>query len=157
MSFLANIIWFLTGGVLVGLVYLLGAIIFFPLFPFLWPLVKYSFWPFGKTPVSRSDLAKYKEHESILSEQKSFETTTGVIRFLGNVLWILTFGWILAIIHLAACIINICLFFLIITIPNIGAHWKLMGVAFRPFGRIIVPKDLAREIEVGSAKQKLGL
>jgi uncharacterized membrane protein YccF (DUF307 family) len=157
MALLGNIIWFLTGGVLVGLIYLLGAIIFFPLFPFLWPLVKYSFWPFGKTPVSRSDLARYKEHEDILSEQTPFEQSTGTIRFLGNVLWVFTFGWLLAIVHLGACILNTCLFFLILTIPNIGAHWRLMGVAFRPFGRIIVPTALAKEIEVGSAKQKLGM
>ena len=65
MNFLGNCLWLLLGGIFVGLGYLLGAIILFPLFPFLWPLVKYSFWPFGKSPVSRSDLANYKKNENI--------------------------------------------------------------------------------------------
>ncbi len=52
MKILANIVWLLTGGWLIGLLYLLGAIVFFPLLPFLYPLIGYGFWPFGRRAVS---------------------------------------------------------------------------------------------------------
>ena len=157
MAFLGNVLWFALGGWLIGSVYFLGAIILFPLFPFLWPLVKYSYWPFGKVPVSRSALANYKQHAGILNEATNFEKASGVARVLGNIVWIFTFGWILAILHLLAAAINVLFIWTIVTIPNIAGHLRLIGVAFRPFGRLIVPSALAEEINVGSAKNKLGI
>jgi hypothetical protein len=74
-----------------------------------------------------------------------------------NVLWMLTFGWFLALVHLAASFANLCFFFLIVTIPNIGGHWKLIRVAFLPFNKVIVPASLAQEIRDGLAKARLGL
>ena len=41
MTLLGNIIWFLLGGWLLGLGYFMGAVLFFPLLPFLMPLVGY--------------------------------------------------------------------------------------------------------------------
>ncbi len=157
MSFLANVLWLLLGGWLIGLVYLIGAVIFFPLLPFLWQFVTYSFWPFGKAPVKRSDLARYREQTGSTVQETGLQTAGRGVRFLANVVWVLTFGWFLALLHLIAAFLNILVFWLIITIPNIAGHFRLMGVAFRPFGRIIVPKALAEEISVGAAKNKLGL
>lgn len=69
----------------------------------------------------------------------------------------LTFGWILALAHILSSIANILLFWLIITIPNIAAHWKLMPVAFAPFNKVVVPSEIAAEIRALNAKQKLGI
>ena len=157
MVFLGNVLWFALGGWLIGTVYFLGAIILFPLFPFLWPLVKYSYWPFGKVPVSRSALADYKQHAGIVEEMTKFDQASRVVRILGNFVWILTFGWILAILHILAAALNILFVWTIVTIPNIAGHLRLIGVAFRPFGRLIVPSSLAEEINVGAAKNKLGI
>ena len=91
MSFLANIIWILTSWY-VPLLYLLGGIIFFPLLPFLWPMIKYSFLPFGREIVTTKYLKSFKEK----SENEDFELASPMVKTLGNVAWIITFGWILA-------------------------------------------------------------
>jgi uncharacterized membrane protein YccF (DUF307 family) len=69
----------------------------------------------------------------------------------------LTFGWVLALVHLSASFLNLCLFWTIIAIPNIGGHWKLIRVAFLPFNKVIVPSGVAKEIREQIAKSKLGL
>ena len=122
MAFLGNVLWFALGGWLIGTVYFLGAIILFPLFPFLWPLVKYSYWPFGKVPISRSALVDYKQHAGIVEEMTKFDKASSVVRVLGNFVWILTFGWILAILHLLAAALNILFVWTIVMIPNIAGH-----------------------------------
>ena len=155
MTLLGNILWFILGGWLLGLLYLLGAIVFFPLFPFLWPLVKFAFWPFGKEVVSRSDLEAYQRAHGV--EKSAAQTTKNTVGLIGNILWALTFGWILALSHLVAAIINIAFIWLIVTIPNIGGNWKLITVAFAPFNRVIVPSELAREIKLTAAKKRIGI
>jgi uncharacterized membrane protein YccF (DUF307 family) len=153
MGLLGNIMWFLLGGWLIGLVYLLGAIIFFPLLPFLLPLVGFAFWPFGKEVVSRSKLDAYKRLNGVEVEASTVKDTVGT---LANIIWACTFGIVLAILHFIAALLNLCLFWTIVAIPNIVGNWKLIGVAFAPFNRTIVPSDLAKEINVGAAKARLG-
>jgi uncharacterized membrane protein YccF (DUF307 family) len=153
LRLLGNIIWFLSGGCLIGLVYLLGAIIFFPLFPFLLPLVGFAFWPLGRDVVSREKLDAYKKLNGVEIESTAVKDTVGV---LANIIWACTFGIVLATLHLIAAIINFCLFWTIIAIPNIVGNWKLIGVAFAPFNRTIVPSDLAKEINIAAAKARLG-
>jgi DNA helicase-2/ATP-dependent DNA helicase PcrA len=65
MALLANIIWFVLGGFFVGLLYLLGAIILFPLLPFLLPMIGYSFWPFGRRPVSKQAVISFTANRMI--------------------------------------------------------------------------------------------
>jgi uncharacterized membrane protein YccF (DUF307 family) len=153
MRLLGNIMWFLLGGWLIGLVYLLGAIIFFPLLPFLLPLVGFAFWPFGKDVVSRSNLDAYKRLNGVEIESSAVRDTVGI---LANIIWACTFGITLAILHFTSALLNLCFFWTIIAIPNIVGNWKLIGVAFAPFNRTIVPSDLANEINVGAAKARLG-
>tara|TARA_B100000925_G_C21956755_1_gene451524 strand:- start:605 stop:1087 length:483 start_codon:yes stop_codon:yes gene_type:complete len=160
MSLLGNIIWLITGGLVIGLGYLIFAIIFFPLLPFLWPLVKYSFAPFGKGVVRRSDLNKYKKREDYDSVG-GIDNASTVVRFLANTLWVLTAGIIMAFAHLLAGLVQLAACIFIITIPlslpNALANFRMIGPAFRPFGLVIVPKALAEEIKVGAAKQSLGI
>ena len=66
MAFLGNLIWFTLGGWLLGTLYLLGAIILFPLLPFLLPMVSYSYWPFGRRPVSKKAVVAYKTENNML-------------------------------------------------------------------------------------------
>ena len=67
-AFIGNLIWFILGGWLIGLIYLLGAFILFPLLPFLMPLVGYSFWPFGRMPVSKKAILEYKKSNNLNSD-----------------------------------------------------------------------------------------
>ena len=38
---------------------------------------------------------------------------------LGNILWVLTFGWFLALMHILAGLLNVLFFWTIIAIPNV--------------------------------------
>ncbi len=151
MALLGNIIWFLMGGWLLFILYTLAAILFFPVFVPIFRIARYSLFPFGKGIVSQRDLNKYRESQGSPTENSAAKSLSGVL----NIVWMLTFGWILALTHLMASILNLCLFWLIVTIPNIGGHWKMIRIAFMPFNKVIIPKTLAEEIEVGIAKGKL--
>jgi len=63
-----------------------------------------------------------------------------VIRFIGNVLWLILAGFWLAIGYALA---GILMFILIITIPFGVASFRLAGYALWPFGRVIVHKPSA--------------
>jgi len=154
MSLLGNIIWFFLGGWLLGAGYFLAAVVFFPLFPFLLPLVGYSFFPFGKSPVRRSDINAWKESRGEELDLSGTKLASGWLRFLSNVVWVFTFGWVLALGHLFAAMMNLFACAAVVTIPicvaHMMAHFKLIPVAFRPFGVRIVPTALADEIKMAS-------
>ena len=103
MAFLGNIIWLVTS-IFVPIGYLIGGIIFFPLLPFLWPVIKYSFLPFGREIVSTEYLKSFKEKDS---EESNFEKASPTVKILANILWVLSFGWILALAHIVAGILNV--------------------------------------------------
>ena len=154
MRLLGNIIWFFLGGFILFIVYTLAAIIFFPVFKPVFRIAKYALWPFGKEVISENELQKYKELNSDSSDNV-VETASSSIGTVLNVLWMVTFGWVLALLHLFSSIANLCLFFLIVTIPNIGGHWKMMKIAFMPFNTVLVSSELAGEIRKELEKDKL--
>ena len=159
MSFLGNIIWFLFGGWLLGTLYLLSAIILFPLLPFLMPMVSYAYWPFGRRPVSKKAVAAYKVENNMPSDEDKFAKSSTVIKFLATTVWVLTFGWILALAHLLSALANLSFCILVVTIPvalpNALANFKLIPVAFAPFGVRLMPTSLADDIDKAMAKSKL--
>ena len=164
MALLGNLIWFVFGGWLIGLGYLLGAILFFPLIYYLWPVVGYAFWPFGRRPVSRSAINNYMERNPEEFSDEQLERLDGpqvslfVRRILG-VLWAITFGWILALGCLIEGVLNLLLCGLVVTIPiclpNALAWFKLAGVSFVPFTVKIVPTGLAEKILSDGVKGRL--
>lgn len=159
MAFIGNLIWFILGGWLVGLMYLASAIILFPLLPFLLPLVGYSFWPFGRRPVSKTAIEKYKKANKISDEyEDKFLTASGTIKLLANVFW-MPFGFLLALTHLLCGLLNFfaCAFLVTIPVclPNALAHFKLIRVAFAPFGIRLIETSLANDIIKAKAISKL--
>ena len=64
---------------------------------------------------------------------------------LGNVIWVVLFGWWLALGHL---ITGIALCITIIGIPLGLANFKLIPVSLTPFGREIVDIDQARRLGI---------
>jgi uncharacterized membrane protein YccF (DUF307 family) len=157
MRLLGNIVWLILGGWVLFLTYTVAAIIFFPLFIPLFRLARYALWPFGRGLVTQSQLIKYREIKSIESKDHLLGSTARRISGVLNILWMLTFGWFLALVHLFSAIFNMFLFFLIVTIPNIGGHWKLIRVAFMPFNKVIVPQSIADEINKELVKNKLNI
>jgi len=107
MAFLGNIIWFILGGWLLFILYSIAAVIFFPMFLPLFRIAKYSAFPFGRTVISKRKLDKYRELNGNDTESSTMTTIAGIL----NIVWVITFGWILALSHLLASIANLFLFF----------------------------------------------
>ena len=157
MRLLGNIIWFILGGWMLFIVYSIAALIFYPIFIPIFRIAKYSLWPFGKAVVTQSQLNKYREIKGIDSDEgigtKTLTTVSGIM----NIIWMLSFGWILAALHLVAALVNLFCIFLIVTIPNIGGHWKMIPLAFMPFNKVIVPQSIADEIENEIIRKKINI
>ena len=119
MSLLGNILWLIFGGLITGLGYVLGG---FALcltiigIPFGLQSIKLGFAvfaPFGKDVVE-------KPHAN------------SVLNLVFNVLWILLFGWPIAMAHVTSAIV---LAVTIIGIPFSIQHLKLIPLSLLPFGR----------------------
>jgi uncharacterized membrane protein YccF (DUF307 family) len=124
MRLILNLIWFVLAGFWLAIGYTLAAIVCFILIvtiPFgiaALRIAGYALWPFGRTVVRRAD--------------------AGTASTIGNVIWIVLFGWWLALEHLLT---GIALCITIIGIPLGLANFKLIPISFAPLGREIVSTD----------------
>jgi uncharacterized membrane protein YccF (DUF307 family) len=122
LRFLLNVIWLVFAGFWLALGYVLAglvALILIITIPFgiaAFRIAAFSLWPFGRAIVRRAD--------------------AGAGSTIGNVLWVILFGWWLALGHL---ITGIALCISIIGIPLGLANFKLIPVSLTPLGREIVP------------------
>ncbi|MFZ4607702.1 MAG: YccF domain-containing protein [Caulobacter sp.] len=131
MRLLLNILWFIFGGWLSGLLWLLGGavlaltIVGLPYTAAAWRIAGFAFWPFGKEIVSRD----------IVTGQH--DLGTGPLGFVLNVIWFIFAGWYIALSHVVAA------FFEAITIIGLPFAFKdlqLAQIAFAPVGKIVVEK-----------------
>jgi uncharacterized membrane protein YccF (DUF307 family) len=119
-----NLIWLVLCGIWLAIAYVLAGIVACLLIitiPFgiaAFRIANYVLWPFGRTTVPRED--------------------AGVGSLIGNILWILLFGWWLALGHLISGIV-LCL--TIIGIPLGLANFKLIPISLVPLGVQIVSSD----------------
>jgi uncharacterized membrane protein YccF (DUF307 family) len=119
MSLLGNIIWLIFGGFLAGLGYIFGGLVLCLTIigiPFGLQSIKLgiaTFAPFGKEVVE-------------------LEEPNTTLKVVFNVLWIVLFGWEIAVAHLVhAGILTLT----IIGIPFAIQHIKLIPLSLLPFGR----------------------
>ncbi|HSZ90402.1 MAG TPA: YccF domain-containing protein [Acetobacteraceae bacterium] len=95
-------------------------------------LANYTLAPFGRELVSRYDATGRQS------------LGTGGLGLLANVIWFLLAGWWLIVLHVvAACVSAIT----IIGIPFAWAHLKIAAAALMPVGKIVVPTEVAIEID----------
>jgi len=150
MRFIGNIIWFVFGGWLLAITWLLGAILFaitiigLPITKSAIEMAKMSAFPFGK------DVVHIREMD--LKDLSGATAVTGTIGFIANIIWALTFGWLLFLMYLVAGIIC-CI--TIICIPFGIQSFKLAGISFWPVGRRVVTKEMAEEVRRRAASKKL--
>lgn len=121
MRLILNVLWFIFGsGFVLAIGYGFAALICFLLvvtIPFgvaSARLALYSLWPFGRTVVPKPGI--------------------GLGSGIANILWVVLFGWWLALTHIVTGVLQ-CL--TIIGIPFGVANFKLVPVAFWPLGREI--------------------
>jgi uncharacterized membrane protein YccF (DUF307 family) len=125
MNTVLNVIWLLLCGLWMAIGYALAALVCFALFFLIVTIplgiaalriASYVLWPFGRTIVPRPD--------------------AGAGSLIGNVIWIVLFGWWLALEHLVTGIV-LCL--TIIGIPLGIASFKIIPISLFPLGVEIVP------------------
>jgi len=125
MSLLGNVIWLIFGGLLAGLGYIVGGLLMCLTIvgiPFGIQSMKLgvaTFAPFGKRIVEAPG-------------------ANGPLEIVLNVLWLLLFGWEIALAHLVSAGI---LAITIIGIPFALQHVKLIPIALLPLGRSLQPVD----------------
>jgi len=131
---LGNIIWFLCGGVFMGLAWwLVGLICFISIVGIPWGracfvMGNFSFFPFGQEVVSRDELTK------------EMDIGTSPLGVIGNIIWFLLAGIWLAIGHIMSAV---ACFITIIGIPFALQHLKLAYISLAPIGKTVVPKEEA--------------
>jgi uncharacterized membrane protein YccF (DUF307 family) len=126
LGFVAAFLWALAGCVMAV------TIIGLPWAKACFTMANYTLAPFGRELVSRRDATG---RESV---------GTGGLGLLANVIWFLVAGLWLMIAHVAAaCICAIT----IIGIPFAWAHLKLAAAAIAPVGKVVVPADVAVQID----------
>jgi uncharacterized membrane protein YccF (DUF307 family) len=134
MSAIGNFLWFILGGLLMGLSWwLLGALAFITIVGIPWGracfvIGQFAFFPFGKEAVSRKELTQEDD------------IGTGGLGLIGNIIWFIFAGVWLAIGHVLSALVS---FVTIIGIPFGIQHLKLAGIALAPIGKTIVTKEIA--------------
>lgn len=131
MRLLLNLLWFVLGGWISGLLWILGGVLLaitivgLPYTGAAFRIAGFAFWPFGKEIVSRD----------VVNGQG--DLGTGPVGFVLNVVWFLLGGWYIALSHL---LIAIAEAITIIGIPFAIKDLQLAVVALAPIGKIVVVK-----------------
>lgn len=129
MTLVLNILWFIFGGFISGLAWLLAGLLLaitivgLPWTLAAWRIAIFSFAPFGRHVVPRH--AVTGRHD----------LGTGSLGLVMNVIWVLLAGWWLALHHV---VLAIGLFVSIIGIPFGLQHLKLALISFAPVGQEVV-------------------
>ncbi|OLQ89042.1 hypothetical protein BIY21_02745 [Vibrio ponticus] len=134
MRTLGNIIWFICGGVVMGLMWwLFGLLAFISIVGIPWGracfvMGNFSFFPFGQEAISRDELTN------------EMDIGTSPLGVIGNVIWFLLAGVWLAIGHILSAV---ACFVTIIGIPFALQHLKLAVISLAPIGKTVVSKEEA--------------
>lgn len=146
MSAIGNLIWFLFGGVFMGLAWcFFGVLAFISIIGIPWGracfvIAGFSFFPFGKEAIYRDELTRNED------------IGTGSLGFIGNVLWFIFAGFWLAIGHVMSAI---ACFVTIIGIPFAIQHLKLAVISIAPIGQTIVDKEVAAAARRANAEAEV--
>lgn len=125
MSILGNIIWIIFGGLVLALEYFIAGLLL---------CVTIVGIPFGIQSMKLGLLALLPfGHTSVVEDNGS-----GCLCTVMNIIWIFIGGIWIALSHL---VLGVLFCITIIGIPFGLQHFKLMAIAFTPFGRKIVPLD----------------
>ncbi|MEI8598518.1 YccF domain-containing protein [Vibrio sp. M60_M31a] len=133
MRTLGNIIWFVLGGVFMGLLWwFFGILAFINIIGIPWGracfvMGNFSFFPFGKA-ISRDELTN------------EMDIGTSPLGVIGNIVWFVFAGIWLAIGHVASAV---ACFVTIIGIPFALQHLKLAVISLALIGKTVVSKEEA--------------
>ena len=103
-------------------------------------LGKFSFLPFGRTVIKRSELSGEKD------------IGTGALGLIGNIIWFVFAGFWLAIGNI---IYGVLLCITVIGIPFGLQLFKLAGASLVPIGKTVVSNELAASAKKANAEKEL--
>ena len=119
MSFVGNLVWLIFGGLIVGLGYIIGGLLL---------CLTIVGIPFGRQAIKLGRAMMSPFGREIVEHERANST----LRLVFNVIWMLLFGWEIAMAHLASALI---LAITIVGLPFAKQHLKLVPLALLPFGR----------------------
>ena len=146
MSVIGNLIWFIFGGLFMGIGWwLLGILMYILVITIPWAkscfvIGQFCFFPFGKETISRKEL------------NDKDDIGTGTLSVFGNIIWFIFAGFWLAIGHIVSAFF--C-FITIIGIPFGIQHLKLARVSQFPIGKTVVTKEIAAAARKTNAENTL--
>ena len=125
MSLLGNLVWLVFGGFIAGLGYILGGLLV---------CLTVVGIPFGMQAIKlgRATMAPFGK------EVVEYDRANSTLRIVFNVVWLVLFGWEIAVAHLGSALI---LAITIIGLPFAKQHIKLIPMALFPFGRDLRSKN----------------
>ena len=127
-----NILWFVMGSFIMGILWWLAGIISFvsiigiPFGRSCFVIGEMAFWPFGQDAVNRRYINRYDD------------IGTGGLGILGNIIWFLCFGIWLALGHIGHAIVCVVS---IIGIPFGIQHLKLALLTLAPIGKTVISRQ----------------
>ena len=125
MRTILNVIWLVLCGLWMAILYAIAGIFCFVLIitiPFgvaAFRIAGYVLWPFGRTIAPRQASG-----------------SSALLALLGNIVWVILFGWELAVGHLVT---GIALCLTIIGVPLGLANFKIIPISLIPLGVRVVP------------------
>jgi len=119
MSFIGNVIWLIFGGFMTGMGYILGGLLM---------CLTIIGIPFGVQSIKLgvATLAPFGREIEVT------EKANGFLSIVFDALWLILFGWEIALAHLAHALV---LAITIVGLPFAKQHLKLVPLALFPFGR----------------------
>ena len=146
LRMIGNVIWFVFAGFWLGITWwVLGALMYIFIITIPWGrsafvLGNFSFFPFGRTVVKRSELSG------------SQDVGTGALGVVGNIIWFIFAGIWLA---MANIVYGVICFITIIGIPFGVQCFKLAGASLFPVGKTVVKNELAAAALKANAEEEL--
>ena len=130
MTFLLNVLWFILGGFVGGLAWMVGGVLLaITIVGLPWAMAAFrigvfAFAPFGSRVVDRQWVTGRED------------LGTGCMGLLLNVIWFVFAGWYIALAHV---VVGATQCRTIIGIPFGLQHFKLAVIALAPVGKSVVP------------------
>ena len=119
MSLLGNLIWLIFGGFVAGMGYILGG---------LGMCLTIIGIPFGIQSIKLGVATMTPFGREIITH----ESSGSLLEMIMNVVWLVLFGWVIAVAHLVHALI---LAITIVGLPFASQHFKLIPLALFPFGK----------------------
>jgi uncharacterized membrane protein YccF (DUF307 family) len=122
MKLLGNIIWLVFGGIIVAIEYVVASLLM---------MITIIGIPFGLQSLKLAAVALWPFGSKVVRN----ESSSGCLSLIMNIIWFFVGGIWIALTHLG---FGILFYITIIGIPFGNQHFKLMKLAFSPFGKAVL-------------------